>query len=822
MDIVGYSKQPIDQQEKLLTQLQDAVRQTSEFSRAQAANELIRLPTGDGMALVFFQDAEAPVRCALELDRALRSQAALPLRMGIHTGPVHRVADINANENVAGGGINIAQRVMDCGDAGHILVSEEVAKLLNELSAWKGSLRDVGEIEVKHGLRIHLFNLFTQDAGTSRTPQKLSIAADRARTARTARRLKIALPISAILILGLVTSVWLYRARRAHALSEADTIILTDFSNKTGDTIFDDTLRQGLSVNLEQSPFLRVVSPARIQNTLRLMGQPADVHLTPELARDLCQRVGSKAYLSGSIANLGSEYVIGLDAVNCQTGDVLAQEQATAAGKEHVLKALDGAAARLRSRLGESLTTVQKLDTPLEQATTPSLEALQAYSLGVKASVGKGDFAASIPHFQRAIELDPTFAMAYAMLGINYFNLGESTSAITNMTKAFELRDRVSAREKFYISASYYSNVSGDLEKGVREYRLWAESYPREPAAFGNLTYFYCQMGRYDDALYSAQTALRLEPSGLSYDMLMAVYLSLNRFDEAKATAAEAQSHHLDSPLSHINLYLIAFVQNDPAGMAREAAIVSNRAGSEDVMLSYEALTSAYTGQFEQARELSRRTAASAQRAGNKEAASTHLADAALQEVLVGNLAQGEQGIRSALALSQGQDVNSTAAFVYAFAGDTARAEAIAKDLAKASPEDTVAQSVILPVVRALTTLAHGNAAMAVEILQATAPYELGTAAQMYPVYARGLAYLGARNGLAAAAEFQKILDHRGVVPNTPVGALAHLGLARAYALQGDAAKSRAAYQDFLTLWKDADPNIPILIAAKSELAKLH
>jgi tetratricopeptide (TPR) repeat protein len=456
---VGYSKLPMDEQERLLIKLQDAVRQTSQFVRAQASDELIRLPTGDGMALVFFRDPEAPVRCALELSRALRSTPEIKLRMGIHSGPVYHVPDINANRNVAGGGINIAQRVMDCGDGGHILVSEEVAKILQQLSAWKGSLKDLGEMEVKHGVRIHLFNLFAGDAGNPATPQKLGATAARARAARSARRRRIGIPIASIVLLALFIGGWLYYSPEAHALSATDTIVLADFTNTTGDAEFDGALRQGLEVQLEQSPFLSLVSDQEIQKTLRLMGQPADAKLTTEIARDLCQRVGSKAYLSGSIASLGSQYVLGLKAVNCLSGNRLAEEQERATGKEQVLSAMDEAAPKLRAKLGESLRTVQKFDTPLEQATTHSLEALQTYSAGRKQLIRNGDAAAAAPLFQRAISLDPNFAMAHLSLGLSYLSLEETNLAAENFRMAYNLRERVSQWEEFAIESRYYYAV---------------------------------------------------------------------------------------------------------------------------------------------------------------------------------------------------------------------------------------------------------------------------------------------------------------------------------------------------------------------------
>src|ERR1700693_2026939 len=375
-DIVGYSKVPRDEQGHLLMQLQEAVRQTSEFLRAEAADELIRLPTGDGMALVFFRDAEAPVRCALELSRILNDYPSVQLRMGIHSGPVYRVADINANRNVAGGGINIAQRGMDCGGAGHILVSREVAEVLGQLSGWRPMLHDLGEAEVKHGVRIHICNLYTDKAGNSTLPNKLA-ASKTAKVApvlestRTSPRLRWMPPAgAAILVIGLAVAGWLLFSRKVHALTDKDTIVITDFTNTTGDTVFDGALRQGLFIQLEQSPFFSAIPVARIQQTLRLMGQSADAALTSEISRDLCRRVGSKLYIAGSVANFGNSYVIGLSAVDCATGHTAAQEDVKASRKEKVLDALDQATVKLRTTLGEPLPTVHKFDTPTKQGLT--------------------------------------------------------------------------------------------------------------------------------------------------------------------------------------------------------------------------------------------------------------------------------------------------------------------------------------------------------------------------------------------------------------------------------------------------------------------
>jgi class 3 adenylate cyclase len=395
MDIVAYSRLPMDEQTRLISKLQQIVRGTAEFARAQKRRQLLRLPTGDGMALVFFANAEAPVRCAIEISRSLRDNSELKLRMGVHTGPVQRVEDINANRNVAGGGINIAQRVMDCGDAGHILVSSTHAEVLGHVSSWSAMLHDLGEAEVKHGVRVHLYNLYNQEAGNPDLPKKISVQRAAPSEAATKVRKKNLLSIVtgsvAALALALVGG-WLFYAHKAHALSATDTIVLADFMNRTGDAVFDDALRQGLSVGLAQSPFFNILSDQKIRDTLKLMGRAPEERLTPDIARDLCQRTNSKAYLNGSIASLGSQYVVGLNAVNCRTGDSLAQEQVRAEGKEQVLKALDEATIKLREKVGESLGMIEKFDVPISEATTSSLEALKAYSLAGQALNEEGTY----------------------------------------------------------------------------------------------------------------------------------------------------------------------------------------------------------------------------------------------------------------------------------------------------------------------------------------------------------------------------------------------------------------------------------------------
>ncbi|HYL69141.1 MAG TPA: protein kinase [Candidatus Limnocylindria bacterium] len=635
---------------------------------------------------------------------------------------------------------------------------------------------------------------------------------------------KILVPGAVVVVAALVAGGLYFRSRRIAPLSEKDTIVLADFTNTTGDPVFDGTLRQGLSSQLEQSPFLNLLSDERVTQTLALMAQPKDARFTRELAREVCQRTASAASIEGSISSLGSQYVVGLKAVNCRSGDVLANDQATATGKEQVLKALGEAATKMRVKLGESLASVQKYDTPAENVTTPSLEALQAYSLGCRTASVKRDYAAATPLFQRAISLDPNFAMAYARLGTSYSNLGETARGAENARKAYELRERVSEREKLYISSHYEDYVTGNLEAARKAYELWAQTYPRDEIPPGNLSAIYGALGDYDKALAATQESLRLNPgSGLSYTNLVTSYLNVNRLDEARATVQEAQAHNLDNPANHQLLYFADFLQHDAAGMEREAAGLMGKPGFEDVMLFAESDTAAYAGQFTKARELTRRASESARRVDENETAAGYEGEAAWREALVGNMSLAKQQVQAALALSTGRDVEAISAIALAMAGDAAQASRLAADLAKRFPQSTIVQVNYLPTIHAATALQAGSATKAIEALIPTATYELGSAGQpLYPVYLRGEAYVTAHQGSAAVAEFQKILNHSGVVTNEPIGALAHLGLARAYALSGDSSKSRSEYQNFLGLWKAADPDVPILKQARAEYAKLQ
>jgi tetratricopeptide (TPR) repeat protein/predicted Ser/Thr protein kinase len=630
-----------------------------------------------------------------------------------------------------------------------------------------------------------------------------------------------------ILVIGVALGGWLFFSRRAHALTDKDTIVLADFTNTTGDTVFDGTLRQGLSVQLEQSPFLSIVSDEQIQQTLGLMGEPSEAKLTPAMARELCQRTGSVAVLDGSIGQIGTQYLLTLKVVNCTSGESLASTEAQATDKNHVLDALGKTAAEIRNKLGESLSTVQRFDTPLEQATTPSLEALKAFSVGHKIMFSKGATGA-VPYFTLAIELDPKFALAYAWLGRAYRDLEENATAAYYSRKAYELRGPASEAEKYFITANFDIVATGNLLKAKQTCELWIQAYPRNPMPRTFLSGpIYPALGQYENALEESREAVRLSPdSPVPYFILGFNYVNLNRLDEAKATYTQALEHKLDHPYFHGDLYLIAFLQNDAAVMAQQAAWPAGKVGAENNMLASQADTSAYSGRLREARDLSRQAMDSAGRADLKEAAATYAARSDLREALFGDLDEARRRAAVAMQHSTDQGVQFSAALALAYAGDDKQAQALTDDLAKRFPEATYAQFNLLPTLRARLALNKGDVSGAIETLRAATPYDLGRSGNydwtvLYPVYVRGEAYLAPHQGSEAAAEFQKILDHRGIVLNNPIGALAHLGLARAYVLQSDTAKARAAYQDFLTLWKDADPDIPILIAAKSEYAKL-
>jgi serine/threonine protein kinase/tetratricopeptide (TPR) repeat protein len=639
---------------------------------------------------------------------------------------------------------------------------------------------------------------------------------------------KILLP-AAILVAVALAGAFYFRSRQStRLLTEKDTIVLADFANTTGDSVFDDTLKQALAVDLGQSPFLNILSETQVRQTLRQMTRSPNERLTQDLAREVCQRAGSKAYLAGSIAALGAQYVIGLEALNCASGEALAREQVTAAGKEQVLPMLGQAAVKLRNELGESLSSVEKFDVPLDQATTNSLEALKAYTLARKTSHEKGD-ADAIPFDRRAIELDPNFAMAYAGLGIYYYNLNQPSVAADYLKKAFDLRDRITEREKFHITGQYYVLATGEIEKANQAFELWKQAYPRDSVVYADLGSDHMILGQYEKAASETREALQLQPTVASYANLGQIYMALNRFDEARATTEEAQGHKFEATTFHLNRYALAFFQGNATSMKQEVDWAVGKPGAEDWMLSVESDTEGLSGRLGKARELSRQAVETARRSEEKEPAALWQANAAIREALFGNMDVARQNAAASVALAPGsRDAEAQAAMAYALAGDAAHAQSLADDLAKRFPQDTIVQAVWVPTIHAQMETGRKNPARSVELLQAATPDELGmlsgsaTNSCLYPVYVRAQAYLSAHQAAPAAAEFQKILDHRGLLWNCATGALAHLGLARAFVLQGDTAKARAAYQDFFALWKDADPDIPILKEAKSEYPKLQ
>jgi len=660
--------------------------------------------------------------------------------------------------------------------------------------------------------------------------------------AAAGRKKRTLIPASlAVLVVALLVASGLYyRSHRGPALTEKDTIVVADFDNKTGDPVFDDTLKTALTVALNQSPFLNVLADNKVAATLKLMTRPVDTRLTAHISGELCMRAGSTAYIAGSIASLGSEYVVGLRAVNCRTGDTLAQEQVTAKSKEKVLGALGGATAKLRNQLGESLPSVQKFDVPLEQATTSSLEALQAFTTGLKIARTKGP-AAALEYHQRAIRLDPNFAMGYRQLGAEYDTLGELGRAREYFSKAFELHDHASERERLSILAYYYRDVTGEVDKAALASQEMIDNFPRVPAPYVSLSLDRASEGRYEDALELAHQAQELTPDRVGvYTNVVNFAMALNRFDEARKVIRQTQVRNLDELGLHNVLYGLAFLNSDSGAIATERLWFAQNPAVETFGHSLDSDSEAYTGHIDKARELTKRAVDSAIPADSKENGAIWWENAALREAAIGNDAEARRDAAAGLKLyPDSQGVQAEAALAYAMIGDAAQAQSLERDLNQRYPLDTQVQSLWLPAVKAYIELNRRNAAEAVEQLQkALPPIEYGQIAFitqiscLYPTYIRGQAYLATGQGKEAATEFQKILDHSGMVWNCWTGALARLGVARANALQAkdstgadsDAARVRAlaAYKDFLALWKDADPEIAIYKQAKAEYAKLE
>ena len=648
-------------------------------------------------------------------------------------------------------------------------------------------------------------------------------AAAAAPTSNVAPRSRLPLIAAAVAIVIILAAGGYYFTHRGPKLSGQDSIVLADFTNTTGDAVFDGALRQGLAAQLAQSPFLHILSDRQMQQTMQYMGQPATARVTNELARQICQRTQSAAVLEGSIAQIGNTYNLILNALNCASGETLATAAAEAPDKDHVLGALGKAAEELRGKLGESLASIQKFNTPIEEATTSSLEALKAYSLGTQARATQGEEPA-VPFFKQAVALDPNFAIAIATLGQVEANLGDREVGAEYTKKAYALRDRASEAEKFYIDSHYYDNVTGDTEQSIQVYQLWTQTYPRDSIPFNNLGVGYAQLGQWEKSLPAARQAHQINPDeSIAFVALAGSYIGLGRFDEAKATIDQGLSQKLDVPNFHRLLYALAFVQNNPPAMERELSILASK-GPEATAISYllAAQTEAYGGRMEKARGLFERARTAFEANHGNEAAAQALAMLAMSEAAVGDAAGARRDAEAALAINSSVHVKMNAADAFARAGDAGRAEALVAEIAKERPSDTLANGYELPTIRATLAINSNNPAKAIELLQTAIPYDLSSTHAMRSTYTRGNAYLALHKGSEAAAEFQKIVDHPGVVLNGMTGALAKLGLARAYAVEGDAAKARVAYQDFFALWKDADPNIPILVSAKSEYAKLQ
>jgi eukaryotic-like serine/threonine-protein kinase len=643
------------------------------------------------------------------------------------------------------------------------------------------------------------------------------------------RWITVVLAVVAALILSV--GEYLYLHRPPPKLTDKDTIVLADFANTTGDPVFDGTLRQGLAVQLEQSPFLSLISDERMQAVLRLMGQPSDAHLTPGIARDICERTGSAAVLDGTIASLGSQYVVGLRAKDCRTGNVLMEEQVQAAKKEDVLHALEEIASKFRSRVGESLTTVQKYNTPLAEATTSSMEALKAYSAGWKVAWSKGSGAA-IPFFKRGIDLDPKFASAYAALGLMYGDGGESALAAESTRRAYELRDRASDAEKFFILAYYDGRATGNLEKAEQTCGLWLQTYQRERLPHTFLAGFiYLASGRYEKSMDEAQKVMDIDPDSIfPYAVLASDYIALERMDDAEKAIAMGTARKLDSPQFTALRYDMAFLKGDAGGMEREVSVARSGPGGEARIANHEAFALAYTGHLQQARQLSRSAVDVAEQAGHRERAGIFLAGAALREAFFGNAAAARESAKAALEMSDDREVEYGGGLALAISGDSSLSSTLAHDLEKRFPEDTSVRFSYLPALRAMIALNQGQPSKALEFLQPAAPYELGSHrssfsglfGNLYPSYVRGEAYLAAHRGGEAVAEFQRIMGHRGIVISDPIGALASVELARAYLMVGDRTHAKFAYDDFLKLWQDADPEIPLLKQVKYEYATMQ
>jgi tetratricopeptide (TPR) repeat protein len=597
--------------------------------------------------------------------------------------------------------------------------------------------------------------------------------------------------------------------------------LLSDFVNSTGEAVFDGTLKQALAVQLGQTPFLNIFPEERVRETLRFMGKSPDERVTRDVGREICERQGIKALLSGSIASLGSHYVITLEALNAHTGDPIAREQIEAESKEKVLSSLGTAASNLRQKLGESLNSIKKFDVAIEQATTSSLEALKAYAMGNDERT-RGRARESLSFYQRAVELDPNFAMAYARIAVFYGNQGQLELAKEYVQKAYDLRDRVSERERFYITEKYYNYITGDIDKAIEIQRTWARLYPNDFVPHNNLALNYQLLGRYEEAMKEALEAVRLSPNNTSArDNLISSFLGLGRYDEAEQAAKDMNKIAPDFPGAHFGNYIFAFLRGDQAGMEREIAWAKGKPDEAD-MLSTVAATAMFSGQMNKAEELTKRCRDLLVSQNRKENAAQVSINLAGNQALFGRCPQAKENLKAVLAQFRGRMSLSSSALIFAACNDQSQAQSLLDEVIGLYPKDTPVAVMTAPVVRAEIERNRGNAQQAIQLLESVRGYDLGIVAGLSNNYLRGQAYLQQRMGNEAAAEFQKIIDHRGVEPFSSAHTLAHLGLARAAALSGDAAKSRKEYQDLFALLKDADPDLPVLTQARKEYEQLR
>jgi serine/threonine protein kinase/tetratricopeptide (TPR) repeat protein len=825
-DIVGYSRLPLDQQEQQQRILQDSVLGTPEFSRAQASDQLICLPTGDGMALVFFGDAEAPVRCALECSRALRGHPEVQVRMGIHTGPVYRVADINANRNVAGGGINIAQRVMDCGDGGHILASAAVAELLAEVSTWRNILHDLGEAEVKHGARIHLFNLCTEEAGNQTLPEKLHTAQTTAAAARS--RIKRKRRSLAIVATGIAVvtgfAAWRLWPRTVPFTSIAASqitskgrqpLILAEFTNSTGDPVFDDTLQYIAAAELDRSPAFEVVGDNRGSELLMSMGQPADARLTPDLVQRICAQGKGRLMAEGAINPQGGSYSIELTALDCPSGRILSREQADSRDIDDLLATVSRLAAATRVRLSGAEGNAAVDPAPLP---TSSVQALKAYIVGAH-SIHHELLQASTM-LRRATELDPNFVNAWLYLEIADGDLGETQRASEDLKRAFALKDRATGWRLQFIESLYYREVTGEIYKAIDVLHSWEGLEPNSFPPHVRLGLAYCDLGLYQKAADEFRLSAAIYPDN-GFDNLAFALEAQGLYDQAEAALRKIQDDKLEDSDVHTRHYELALLRSDSASFEREQTWIAKNTDDPSV-IGMQAAADLLTGNLRQSRQHAQHAVDILVESNLKEAAANILLRQATAEAEAEDFAQARQTVTALRKLTDAKTGTAVAARVLALSGGVPEARRIMDGLLRQYPLDTLLNAVDAPAVAATIQMESGHADEALRILEPVRPYEFGTYAGFYPNYLRAMVYLKLRRTGEAASEFRAVLEHRSVAFMDPTWELSQLGLARTYALQGDAARAKTAYQDFFVLWKNADPDIPILEQAKAEYAKLQ